>query len=116
MHTNVRNLLTVYNTALGELFTNKASLEAMGPVIFSIEQLEYYLEASLKYDKRPVLAEEELAYLLYVFEMMALKAEQDSPLTDYKIPEIEGFAKIRNEILELHEALKGWEYRKTREL
>ena len=116
MHTNVRNLLTVYNTALGELFTNKASLEAMGPVIFSIEQLEYYLEASLKYDKRPVLAEEELAYLLYVFEMMALKAEQDSPLTDYKIPEIEGFTKIRNEILELHEALKGWKYRKTREL
>jgi uncharacterized membrane protein YccC len=104
--TNLVNLLTVYNTALGELFSNKARLESLWPVIFSIEQMGYYLDATLKYYERPVLSEEDLAQLLYVFETMAMAAEKNQPPTGKSVPEIEGFSKIRNEILDLQKALQ----------
>jgi hypothetical protein len=104
--TNLVNLLTVYNTALGELFSNKARLESLWPVIFSIEQMGYYLDATLKYYERPVLSEEDLAQLLYVFETMAMATEKNQPPTDKSVPEIEGFSKIRNEILDLQKALQ----------
>ncbi|MGE7766369.1 FUSC family protein [Peribacillus sp. NPDC096540] len=106
MQTNMVNLLTVYNTALGEIFKNKDRLESLWPVIFSIEQLGYYLNASLKYSDRPVLSEKELAQLLYVFETMAIAADKDQSPTNKTVPEIEGYSKIRNEILDLQEALQ----------
>ncbi|MFD6441173.1 FUSC family protein [Peribacillus sp. NPDC060186] len=106
MQTNMVNLLTVYNTALGEIFKNKAKLESLWPVIFSMEQLGYYLNASLKYSDRPVLAEKDLAQLLYVFETMAIAADKDQSPTNKTVPEIEGFSKIRNEILDLQESLQ----------
>lgn len=106
MQTNLVNLLTVYDTALGELFINKTKLESIWPVIFSIEQLGYYLNASLKYAERTVLSEKDLAQLLYVFETMAMAIEQNTHVTDKKIPKIEGFININNEIRDLQEALK----------
>ncbi|MFU2016954.1 FUSC family protein [Peribacillus butanolivorans] len=106
MQTNMVNLLTVYNTSLGEIFKNKARLESLWPVIFSIEQLGYYLNASLKYSERPVLSEKDLAQLLYVFETMAIAADKDQSSTNKTVPEIEGFSKIRHEILDLQEALQ----------
>ena len=106
MHTNLVNLTTVYNTALGELFNNKPWLESLWPLIFSIQQLGYLLHASLKFYKRPILADESLAQLLYVFETMALSAEQNLPYIKKNIPEIEGFAKIQKEIIALQEAIQ----------
>lgn len=106
MQTNMVNLLTVYNAALGEIFKNKARLESLWPVIFSIEQLGYYLNASLKFSDRSVLSERELAQLLYVFETMAIAADKGRPLTNKEVPEIEGYSKIRHEILDLQKALR----------
>ncbi len=106
MQTNMVNLLTVYNAALGEIFKNKARLESLWPVIFSIEQLGYYLNASLKFSDRSVLSERELAQLLYVFETMAIAADKGRSLTNKEVPEIEGYSKIRHEILDLQKALR----------
>ncbi|MCK1981230.1 MULTISPECIES: FUSC family protein [Peribacillus] len=106
MQTNMVNLLTVYNASLGEIFKNKASLESLWPVIFSIEQLGYYLNASLKSSERPILSERELAQLLYVFETMAIAADKSRSLTNKEVPEIEGYSKIRQEILDLQDALQ----------
>jgi uncharacterized membrane protein YccC len=106
MQTNLTNLLTVYNTALGELFSNKKRLQFFWPVIFSIEQIGHYLDSSLKYNKRPVLAEKDMAQLLYVFETMALAAEKNQLTSLKNVPEIEGFSNIRKEILDLQKALQ----------
>lgn len=106
MQTNMVNLLTVYNAALGEIFKNKARLESLWPVIFSIEQLGYYLNASLKFSDWSVLSERELAQLLYVFETMAIAADKGRSLTNKVVPEIEGYSKIRHEILDLQKALR----------
>lgn len=107
MQTNLTNLLTVYNTALGELFSNKKRLELFfWPVIFSIEQIGHYLDSSLKYDERPVLAEKDIAQLLYVFEMMAIAAEKNQPTSLKDVPEIKGFPNIQKEILDLQKALQ----------
>ena len=54
MLTNLTNLQIVYNTALGELFSNKKRLQVIWPVYFSIEQLGYYLDNNLKKNERPV--------------------------------------------------------------
>ncbi|MFE3975891.1 MULTISPECIES: FUSC family protein [unclassified Peribacillus] len=104
MQTNMVNLLTVYNASLGEIFKNKARLESFWPVIFSIEQLGYYLNAS--WPERPVLSERELAQMLYVFETMAIAADKGRSHTNKEVPEIEGYSKIRQEILDLQEALQ----------
>ncbi|MFJ7508750.1 FUSC family protein [Peribacillus simplex] len=106
MQTNMVNLLTVYNASLGEIFKNKARLESLWPVIFSIEQMGYYLNASLKSSERPVLSERKLAQLLYVFETMAIAADKGRSHTNKEVPEIEGYSKIRQEILDLQEALR----------
>ncbi|MFY0779583.1 FUSC family protein [Peribacillus simplex] len=106
MQTNMVNLLTVYNASLGEIFKNKARLESLWPVIFSIEQMGYYLNASLKSSERPVLSERKLAQLLYVFETMAIAADKGRSHTSKEVPEIEGYSKIRREILDLQEALQ----------
>ena len=57
MVTNLTNLQLVYNTALGELFSNKKRLQVIWPVLFSIEQLGYYLDNNLKKNERPVSTE-----------------------------------------------------------
>ncbi|MGZ9815768.1 FUSC family protein [Peribacillus simplex] len=106
MQTNMVNLLSVYNASLGEIFKNKARLESLWPVIFSIEQMGYYLNASLKSSERPVLSERKLAQLLYVFETMAIAADKGRSHTNKEVPEIEGYSKIRQEILDLQEALR----------
>ncbi|MFJ7471563.1 FUSC family protein [Peribacillus frigoritolerans] len=106
MQTNMVNLLMIYNASLGEIFKNKARLESLWPVIFSIEQLGYYLNASLKSFERPVLSERELAQLLYVFETMAIAADKSRPLKFKEVPEMEGYSKIRQEILDLQAALQ----------
>lgn len=106
MQTNLTNLKTVYNTATGELFNNKTALESLWPVIFSIEQMGYLLDSSLKYDKRSVLSDESLARLLYTFETMAMAAEQNQPHAQKNIPDIQGFSKIQKEIIALQNALQ----------
>lgn len=106
MHTNLINLTTVYNTALGELFNNKPKLESLWPLIFSIQQLGYLLNTSLKFYKRPVQSDETLAELLYVFETMALSADQNQFYIKKNVPEIEGFAKIQKEIIALQDAMR----------
>jgi uncharacterized membrane protein YccC len=98
MLTNLNNLVSVYHTALGELQSSRQRLESTWPIIFSTEQLGYYLDASLKYYKRPVLSDSALSQLLYIFETMAMAADSNALLTIKEVPEIEGFSKIRNEI------------------
>ncbi|MDT3762159.1 FUSC family protein [Priestia filamentosa] len=106
MQTNLVNLLTVYDTALGELFSNKAKLESLWPVIFSVNQIGYYLESSFKYYERPTLPDKDLAQLLYVFETMALTLENNQYPIEKHVPEIEGFSNIQNQILNLQKALR----------
>ncbi len=105
MQTNLVNLKTVYNTALGELFNDKRRLEILWPLIFSIQQLGYLLNSSLKFSKRSILSDESLAKLLYIFETMAIAAEQNQLHIVKLVPEIDGFVKIQKEITALQDAM-----------
>ncbi len=107
MRTNLTNLKTVYNTALGEIYDNKEALELLWPTIFSIEQLGYLLDSSLKLSKRLILSDENLAQFLLVFETMATTVEQQYFVTNQnRVPKIEGFSKIQKEIISLQDALQ----------
>ncbi|MEF2965248.1 FUSC family protein [Paenibacillus sp. M1] len=108
MQTNTLNLLSVYSTALGELHINKEKLDSVWPVIYSIVQMGYFLDASLKYNERPVLADEDLSQLLYIFETMAMEFDSKQPLTIKNIPALEGFSKISNEIATLQNSVHLW--------
>lgn len=106
MQTNLVNLTTLYHTALGELFNDKTRLESHWPLIFSIQQLGYLLNSSLKYSERPVFSDESLAQLLYTFETMALAAEHNQLYVEKNVPGMEGFAKIQKEIISLQAAMQ----------
>ena len=107
MRTNLTNLKTVYTTALGEIYDNKEALELLWPTIFSIEQLGYLLDSSLKLSKRLILSDENLAQFLLVFETMATTVEQQFfPKNKNRVPKMEGFSKIQKEIISLQDALQ----------
>ena len=106
MVTNLTNLQIVYNTALGELFSNKKRLHAVWPIYFSIEQLGYYLDSSLKLNQRPILPEKDQAQLLFILESLAMAIDKNQTTTVKNVPEIEGYQKIQNEIIELQKAIR----------
>ena len=81
MLTNLTNLQLVYNTALGELFSNKKRLQVIWPVLFSIEQLGYYLDNNLKKNERPVLPEQDQAQLLFILESLAMAVDKNQTTT-----------------------------------
>ena len=105
MQTNLANLKTVYTTALGEIPVDRTALQFLWPVIFSIEQLGYLLNAGQMNPGRPVLPDEDLAQLLLVFENMAKATEQGRSPVRKVVPAIPDFPKIRSEIVALQEAL-----------
>ncbi|MEH7226226.1 FUSC family protein [Bacillus sp. JJ1566] len=102
MRTNLNNLRTVYGAALGEIPNNIASLSLLSPVVFSMEQLGYFLEAGARNQS---LTKGEIAQFLYIFETMAQSIEQRQLLDSFDIPEIPKHARIQEEIDTLLEAL-----------
>ncbi|MFJ5716881.1 FUSC family protein [Neobacillus sp. NPDC093127] len=112
MHTNLDNLKIIYTTALGEIPNNKSALGELWPAIFSMEQLRFHLDACLKTKDRPILPDESLAQVLFVFESMASAVEHKQTVVRKKIPEIKGFSKIQKEIADLQNALGEKQFNK----
>ena len=106
MQTNITNLKLVYETAIGEIPTNKVALEMIWPVVFSIVQVGYLLESCLKSSNCPILSDKTLSQLLLVFETMAKSAEQKGVIPMKLVPEIRGFTKLQKEITDLQDALQ----------
>ncbi|MDM5331911.1 FUSC family membrane protein [Ureibacillus composti] len=76
------------------------------PVIFSVERLGYLLEECSRVEKRSILSEEKLAQMLYVCESMANTAERMQSPPIKKVPQIESFSSIQNEIIQLQKHLQ----------
>jgi len=112
MKTNIFNLKTLYNTALGEIPADRNALDYYWTVVFSVEHLGYLLEDCAKTGTRRFLTDEILAQLLYVCEKMAIAADLNRAPTIRKVPEIEEFPSIQNEILNLQKALQTIDLRK----
>jgi len=106
MQTNITNLKLVYETAIGEIPSNKVALEMIWPVVFSIVQVGYLLESCLKSSNCPILSDKTLSQLLLVFETMAKSAEQKAAIPMKHVPEIRGFTKLQKKITDLQDALQ----------
>ncbi|MED1469916.1 FUSC family protein [Bacillus salipaludis] len=106
MRTNLNNLRTMYETATGEIPVNQKALEYYWPVIFSIEQLGYLLEKCSLLSKRPVLSDDTLAQLFYVFETMANAADRETSPVIKNVPKIVEFPSIEKEIDSLQHAFQ----------
>ncbi|ALX48855.1 FUSC family protein [Lentibacillus amyloliquefaciens] len=105
MRTNLNNLRTVYETALGEIPSNVDSLSLLSPALFSMEQLDYFLDAAAQNGVRTTLTEDEAARFLYIFETMAQSIEREQLLKTFDIPTIPKHGRIRQEISTLQESL-----------
>ncbi|TRZ36539.1 FUSC family protein [Niallia circulans] len=109
MQTNLSNLVTVYQSALGELFGNRARLEALWPVIFFIKQISHELNIGIKYGQEKKFPESELAQWLYAMEIMALSMENNVYSERKELPFVEGFSHLRNEVLNLQKGMEQLE-------
>ena len=107
MRTNIINLITLYNTAAGEIPVNQKALEHYWSVIFAIEHLGYLLENCSKTEGRPYLSDETLSQLLYAFETMANANDRQCALILKSVPDIEGFSSITSEIIHLQRVLQS---------
>ncbi len=105
MRTNMVNLKTVYNTASGEIPVDQKALDYYWPVVFTVEQLGYLLESCSKEHERTALSDEKLSQLLFAFEKMANAINRKRSAEPRRIPEIEGYPGIQNEIKFLQKQL-----------
>lgn len=105
MRTNMVNLKTVYNTASGEIPVDQKALDYYWPVVFTVEQLGYLLESCSKDHERHGLSDEKLSQLLFAFEKMANAINRKRSAEPRRIPEIEGYPGIQNEIKFLQKQL-----------
>jgi uncharacterized membrane protein YccC len=106
MKTNIFNLKTLYNTALGEIPADRKTLDYYWTVVFSVEHLGFLLENCAKTGVRRFLSDEILAQLLYIYETMAIAADLKRSPIIRKVPEIKEFPSIKNEILNLQKGLQ----------
>lgn len=101
MQTNIRNLKTVFETAMGELPQDKKSIKYYWPIIHSLEELGFLLDKCGRLKKRPVLDDEILANYLLVFESMAIASGRKKHVENRHLPKILGFQSIEEKIKEL---------------
>lgn len=104
MKTNLNNLMALYNAAIGEIPKKRELLEYYWPIIYSMEKLAFLLESAAEKPSRPILKEEDLASLLFLFETLANAAQYSEAEKIKLIPEIEGFDSIQREIDTLQQA------------
>lgn len=104
MKTNLANLTALYTAAIGEIPKNKTVIEYYWPIIYSMEKLAFLLEHAAVEENRPVLSDEELATLLYLFETLANSAQFDESNKQITVPKILGFYSIEREIYTLQSA------------
>lgn len=104
MLTNLNNLKTLYDTASGEIPRNHQALEYYWSIVFIIDHLAYLLENCANQKTRPILPDETLAQLLYVFETMANAAERQTAPKATAVPDIPGYPTLVNEIRALQKA------------
>jgi len=105
MRTNIINLITLYNTAAGEIPVNQKALDHNWSVIFAIEHLGFLLEKCSKSEGRPFLSDEALSQMLLAFETMANASDRQCALSLKSVPDIEGFSSITSEIIHLQRSL-----------
>lgn len=105
MQINLRNLKTLYNTALGEIPIQRESIDYFWPIIFSLEHLAFLLEECSKEGNRPILSDTVLAQLLYACEMMANSANLPRSSSQKIIPEIKGYSTITKELMNLQNSI-----------
>lgn len=98
MKTNISNLKTIYDTATGEIPKNKKALEYYWPIIYTIQELGFLLDKSVRLIKRPVLEDETLAKYLLIFESLANATDHKSVVAMKKVPEVAGFERIKDTI------------------
>lgn len=106
MRTNLTNLKTLYNTALGEVPSNQKALNYYWPILFHIDQLAFLLETTTKDTKRPILPDANLAEILFAFETMANAAARVMPPAIKNISEVTGYTGIQKEIVNLQKAFQ----------
>ncbi|MFD2761630.1 FUSC family protein [Lentibacillus juripiscarius] len=105
MRTNLNNLRTVYETALGEIPNNIDSLSLVSPALFSMEQLDYFLDSAAQNGAGTTLSKDEAARFLYIFETMAQSIDQQQLLETFEIPTIPKHTRVHQEIKTLQETL-----------
>ncbi len=104
MRTNVTNLTALYDAATGEIPLKKSLIEYYWPIIYSIEKLAFLLEHAAEVDQRKSLSAEELASLLYLFEMLANALQYGEQTSIKPVPSIPQFPAITQEIEMLQQA------------
>ncbi len=104
MRTNVTNLTALYDAATGEIPLKKSLIEYYWPIIYSIEKLAFLLEHAAEVDQREILTEEEIAALIYLFEVLANSVQYGDPIIIKPVPTISQFPAIQQEIEMLQQA------------
>ncbi|MEK9198581.1 FUSC family protein [Ureibacillus sp. FSL E2-3493] len=105
METNIGNLITVYDTAAGEIPKDKRAIEYYWPIVYSLEELGFLLDKYSKLNSRPTLDDQTMARYLLIFESLANASERKEHVIGKDIPEIKGYQSLLDTMENLQNSL-----------
>ncbi|RUL56895.1 FUSC family protein [Lysinibacillus antri] len=105
MDTNLKNLVTLYDTATGEIPKDEEALQYYWPIVHSLEELGFLLDKCARLRERPSFNDEQLAQLLLLFETMANAVERKTKSQYKAIPEMKEYPAIYFTLEELQRHL-----------
>ena len=97
----ISNMLEVYNSAKGELFSKKRYIQAYYANIHALEELSLMLSRAMYNDKRKTIDAEPMGQYLLVFENLAKYYERGQQLTQQSLPALPQYVYIRNALLHM---------------
>ncbi|MCD8899977.1 FUSC family protein [Staphylococcus gallinarum] len=92
----LNNMIQVYNSANGELFSNKNAIQYYYPSIYALEEINFIFRRALSNEQRYHISDETMAQYLLIFENIAKHFERGTNIQVQEIPMLPQYTYIRN--------------------
>lgn len=97
----LNNMKQVYNSANGELFSNKMVIQYYYPSIYALEEISFMLTRALSNEERYHIDDETMGKYLLIFENIAKHFERGSHIKVQEIPELPQYMHIKTSLMSI---------------
>ena len=97
----LNNMTQVYNSANGELFSNKMVIQYYYPSIYALEEISFMLTRALSNEKRYHIDDETMGQYLLVFENIAKHFERGTNIQVQEMATLPQYTHIKTALMSI---------------
>lgn len=97
----INNMTQVYQSANGELFSNKEVIQYYYPSIYALEEMSFMLTRAMNYKNRDTISDEQIGEYLTTFENVAKHFELQSRLEVRELTDLPQYNYIKSALMNL---------------